>query len=87
MANGGEAEGGRGEEGPRVEEHECGIEGQGMFWEADECGRCLRDGRLESEGMTHEESVAIMETMDQVRRQNGLVYPDRIETTEYPVRL
>lgn len=75
------------EKGPHVEEHECEIPGHGMFWEADECGRCLRDGMLESEGMTHEESVVIMETMDQVRKQNGLVYPEKIETTDYPVRL
>ena len=26
-----------------VREVECGIPGQGMFWEADECGRCIRD--------------------------------------------
>ena len=58
-----------------------------MFWEADECGRCLRDGKLESEAMTHEESLVVMETMDQVRRQNGLAYPEKIETTEYPVQL
>lgn len=70
-----------------MEEFECGIPGQGMFWEADECGRCLRDGLVESEGMTHEESLMVMETMDQVRRQNGLVYAEKIETTEYPVRL
>ena len=26
-----------------VREVECGIPGQGMFWEADECARCVRD--------------------------------------------
>ena len=26
-----------------VGEVECGIPGHGMFWEADECGRCIRD--------------------------------------------
>ena len=72
---------------PNVEEHECEIPGHGMFWEADECGRCLRDGKLQSDGMTHEESLVIMDTMDQVRKQNGLVYPEKIETTEYPVEL
>ena len=29
--------------GVGVREVECGIPGHGMFWEADECGRCLRD--------------------------------------------
>lgn len=33
------------------------------------------------------ESTLIMEVMDQVRQQAGLVYPDSIETTEYPVKL
>jgi predicted dehydrogenase len=38
--------------------------GHGMFWEADECGRCLRDGKLESESMPWSESITIMETME-----------------------
>jgi hypothetical protein len=37
--------------------------------------RCLREGRLESDGMPLDETVAIMETMDEVRRQIGLRYP------------
>ena len=61
--------------------------GHGMFWEADECARCLKDGRLESETMGWEESIVIMETMDEVRRQNGLKYPEKIETVNYPVSL
>ncbi|KAL8844053.1 MAG: hypothetical protein Q9176_001459 [Flavoplaca citrina] len=72
---------------PEVEEHKCEIPGQGMFWEADECGRCLRDGRLESEGMGWGESVVIMEVMDEVRRQGGVRYPERIESLEYPLAL
>lgn len=71
----------------KVREVECEIPGQGMFWEADECGRCVRDGKLESSGMGWEESVVIMETMDQVRKQGGVKYPEKIETTEYPVAL
>lgn len=37
--------------------------------------------------MGWEESVVIMETMDQVRKQGGIRFPERIETTEYPVEL
>ena len=59
--------------------------GHGMFWEADEAARCLRDGKLESEGLTLEESIVIMETMDEVRRQGGVVYPNEIETLDYPL--
>lgn len=72
---------------PKVKEYDCPIPGQGMFWEADECARCVRDGKLESEGMGWEESVVIMETMDEVRRQGGVKYPENIETVEYPVSL
>merc|ERR1712093_864888 len=59
---------------------ERGGWGHGMFWEADEAARCLRDGKLESDGLSWEESLVIMETMDEVRKQGGLVYPDLIET-------
>jgi len=37
--------------------------------------------------MSWEESIVIMETMDQVRRQGGIEYPKKIETTAYPVSL
>ncbi|KAJ6171604.1 hypothetical protein N7470_000671 [Penicillium chermesinum] len=61
--------------------------GRGMYWEADEVARCLRDGRLESAGMPWEESIVIMEVMDEVRRQGGLKYPESIESTKYPLQL
>ncbi|KAG4428142.1 D-xylose 1-dehydrogenase (NADP(+)) [Cadophora sp. M221] len=74
-----------------VEDVECPIPtdperegwGHGMFWEADEAARCLRDGKLESEGLGWEESLVIMETMDEVRRQGGLVYPELIESSVF----
>jgi hypothetical protein len=69
-----------------VEDVECPIPtdperegwGHGMFWEADEA-----DGKLESEGLGWEESLVIMETMDEVRRQGGLVYPQLIESSVF----
>ncbi|KAJ5443660.1 D-xylose 1-dehydrogenase (NADP(+)) [Penicillium daleae] len=72
-----------------VREVECPFPagGHGMFWEADEVARCLRDGKLESDGLPWEESIVIMEVMDEVRRQGGLVYPAKIESTEYPLQL
>ena len=36
--------------------------------------RCLRDGRTESDVLPLDETVSIMETMDEVRRQIGLDY-------------
>ncbi|KFZ17488.1 hypothetical protein V502_04575 [Pseudogymnoascus sp. VKM F-4520 (FW-2644)] len=67
--------------GPKGQEGEGW--GHGMYWEADEAARCLRDGKLESETMSWEESVVIMETMDETRRQGGLTYPDLIETAVF----
>jgi hypothetical protein len=58
-----------------------------MFWEADEVARCVRDGKLESEGLPWDESIAIMEVMDKVRQQGDLTYPEGIESTEYPLAL
>lgn len=58
-----------------------------MYWEADEVARCLRDGKLQSEVMSWEESIVIMEVMDEVRKQNGLVYPEKIESLEFPLSL
>ncbi len=50
-------------------------EGRGMRHEATEVGRCLRTGQLESKVMPLNETVSIMRTMDEVRRQIGLTYP------------
>ena len=61
--------------------------GLGMYWEADEVARCVRDGKLESETMSWEESLVIMRVMDEIRKQGGLVYPERIESTQYPLEL
>lgn len=61
--------------------------GHGMFWEADECAYALRDGRKEGRYESLEESLVIMKVMDEVRKQNGMVYPEKIETTEYSVDL
>jgi dihydrodiol dehydrogenase / D-xylose 1-dehydrogenase (NADP) len=62
-------------------------EGHGMFWEADECAFALKEGRKEGKYEGLKESVVIMEVMDEVRKQNGMTYPDKIETTEYPTKL
>jgi hypothetical protein len=61
--------------------------GKGMYWEADEAARCVRDGKLESDGMPWEETLAIMRVMDEVRKQAEMVYPERIESTTYPLAL
>lgn len=57
-------------------------EGHGMFWEADEAALALVEGRKESRYESLDESVLVMEVMDEVRRQNDLTYPEKIETIE-----
>ncbi|KAE8401865.1 hypothetical protein BDV37DRAFT_295777 [Aspergillus pseudonomiae] len=61
--------------------------GHGMYWEADEAGRCIRDGKIQSEVIPWDESVAIMEVVDEIRSQANYSYPEQIESTEYPLSL
>jgi predicted dehydrogenase len=49
--------------------------GHGLRFEAVEVGRCLRGRRLESSHMSLDETLQIMTTLDEVRRQIGLGYP------------
>lgn len=72
-----------------IEVHNFDMPGglHGMGYEGDEAARCWLEGKLESEIMPWDESIAIMEVADEVRRQCGLVYPDVIETTDFPVDL
>lgn len=49
--------------------------GNGYQFEAMEVGRCLAEGKIESPTMPHDETVAIMETMDAIRGQWNLKYP------------
>lgn len=50
------------------------AQGRGMQHEAAEVGRCLRAGLTESPLLPLDETVAIMDTLDEVRRQIGLDY-------------
>ncbi|KAL2205392.1 NADP:D-xylose dehydrogenase [Sarocladium strictum] len=67
-----------------VEVVECPVPGgRGMAWEADECARCLRDGLKESKTIPLEESIVIMEVMDEALKQGGVKYPELISTDVY----
>jgi predicted dehydrogenase len=48
--------------------------GRGMQHQAAEVHRCLREGLLESPALPLSETLSIMRTMDEVRRQIGLSY-------------
>ncbi|PSJ18183.1 Gfo/Idh/MocA family protein [Nitrosomonas supralitoralis] len=47
----------------------------GYQHEAAEVSQCIREGKMESETVTLAESLALMETMDQIREKIGLKYP------------
>ena len=51
------------------------FEGNGYNYEAAEVMACLRAGRLESDVIPLDETLAVMETLDQIRGQWGLRYP------------
>ncbi|CAE6410311.1 unnamed protein product [Rhizoctonia solani] len=57
------------------------IPGHGLFWEADECARCLTRGEIESSRMPLDESILAMDILDEIRRQTGIKFPADIEST------
>jgi predicted dehydrogenase len=58
-----------------VSRYEAKIEGRGMQYQALEVERCVRAGLTESPTMSLDETVSIMETMDEIRKQTGVKYP------------
>ena len=61
-------------DGTVLERYEPPVEGRGMQYEAAEVGRCLTEGLLESPALPLDETLAIMGTLDEIRRQIGLDY-------------
>ena len=51
------------------------------------CAFALKEGRKEGKYESLQESLVIMQVMDEVRKQNGMTYPDKIESLEYPLKL
>lgn len=56
-------------------EFPANYKGHGIREQAAHFAQVVRDGKLESELMPHNESLAIMECMDEIRYQIGLKYP------------
>ena len=55
------------------------YESTGKGHEAQEVMDCIRAGKLQSDIMSLDETVDIMETLDDIRAQNGLIYPEEME--------
>lgn len=47
----------------------------GYCYEINEVNKCIREGKLQSDRMSWEESIDIMDTLDELRAQWGLKYP------------
>ncbi len=62
-------------DGRVLERYESEVEGRGMQFQALELERRVAEGRGPGDVLPPEETVAIMETLDEVRRQIGLRYP------------
>jgi predicted dehydrogenase len=60
--------------GAVLERFDAAVPGHGIRYEAAEVGRCLRAGVTESPVLTLDETLSIMTTMDEVRRQIRLTY-------------
>lgn len=62
-------------DGTLLERFEQEVPGRGMQFQADELERLVAAGELEGTILPSSETVAIMGTLDEVRRQIGLRYP------------
>ena len=62
-------------DGQEPEEIPLPIVGNGYNYQAAEVARCLAAGKTESEIMPLDESIQIMESLDELRAQWGLKYP------------
>jgi predicted dehydrogenase len=62
-------------DGSVLESYESEVEGRGMQFQAAELESLVAAGALDSDILPSAQSVAIVETLDEVRRQIGLRYP------------
>ncbi len=74
-------------EGQKKREYKFPPMVNGYEYEAIEAMRCLNEGLNESEIMPHSFSLLIMETMDEIRQQCGIVYPKELESIDKPYGL
>ena len=58
-----------------IQFHEIPPQISGYEYEFREAVRCIREGKTESESMPLERSIQVMEIMDSLRKQWGVIYP------------
>ncbi|KAF4976949.1 hypothetical protein FZEAL_6453 [Fusarium zealandicum] len=60
---------------PEGKTYDFGHAGRGFYWEADAVALSIAAGKMENDVMPWAETIRVMETMDEVRRQGGATYP------------
>lgn len=65
--------------GNLLQEPEIPVQINGYEYEVLVCVRAMETGNLECEEMPHSETIEIMEQMDRLRREWGVVYPFEVE--------
>lgn len=65
--------------GNLLQEPEIPVQINGYEYEVLACVRAMETGNLECEEMPHSETIEIMEQMDRLRREWGVVYPFEVE--------
>ena len=58
-----------------LEYYEVPQQISGYEYEFQEAVRCIREGKLEADSMPMERTIQVMEIMDSLRKQWGVVYP------------
>lgn len=54
----------------------CEWEGHGLQYETEEVYHCIRQGKLYSDKYSHQFSLDVMSTLDAIRQQTGIIYPE-----------
>ncbi|PWC04859.1 Gfo/Idh/MocA family protein [Agromyces badenianii] len=62
-------------DGTQLEEYRSEVKGRGMHFQAEAVERLVAAGTLTGDLLPIDETVAIMGSLDEIRRQIGLVYP------------
>jgi predicted dehydrogenase len=62
-------------QGALVERYETKIAGRGMHFQALEVEKCIAENKQQSDRMSLDESIQIMQVMDEIRAQVGVIYP------------
>lgn len=58
-----------------VEDISMSYEGNGLHFQAIEVHECIKAGKIESEKLSHKDTLEVLKIMDNIRHQWGLVYP------------